>query len=597
MNKETNNLSIWKMIHILLPKVVSVSPLLFIFNSLLFVLDRSFFVISVWRMQILFDSVNNLAQHKGSLKSAIIALIIYAFVKILGQVINGLVNFSAEAYDQKAYGKLSYTINLKMGKLDPISFENTDTLEKINKSYSGIRASLAFVNTTTDIVFQYIPYFVFMGIYLFKLNSKLIIILPVIFLPVIITYFIRIRVFSKLEDQSAPLRRKADYYEKTLVSREYLKETRILGASTYFIRLFKEALNSLNNLNFKADLKINLIDIGTRFSSLIGYIAVLWILFGSLIRRQISIGAFSAIFASIGTLFGVMEEVMYGRIGEYSRNIPKMKNYLEFLELPGRQSYEKVKNNTFHGDIELKNVSFAYPNTNVKAVENINLTIKKGETIAIVGENGSGKSTLIRLIIGLYLPQSGEVFHDGKSTKDVLADNLFNNISGIFQNYQKYQLSLLDNIIISEWDNNSNPNKDVDSIIEQANIEINTDKFPDRYNTILSREFNGVDLSIGEWQHIAIARGLYRAHELIILDEPTSAIDPLEETKIYEKFNKISKDKTTFIVTHRLGSIKFADRILLMKNGSIIGSGTHDELLLTCEFYRNMWESQSQYYK
>lgn len=216
--------------------------------------------------------------------------------------------------------------------------------------------------------------------------------------------------------------------------------------------------------------------------------------------------------------------------------------------------------------------------------------------MALVGENGSGKSTLIRLITGLYLPQSGMVMHNNKSTMEFTPKSLFTGISGVFQKYQRYQLSLCNNIIISDIYAESNYKENINSATVKAGIEPNADIFPDGYGTILSREFDGVDLSGGQWQRVAIARGFYRQHDLIVLDEPTAAIDPVEETKIYKRFAEIAKNNTAVVVTHRLGSIKFADRIIVMQKVRIVGVGSHEELLSICPLYIKMWESQSQYY-
>ncbi|MGH4126004.1 MAG: ABC transporter ATP-binding protein [Clostridium sp.] len=547
-------------------------------------------------MQRLFDSVTDLAANKGTLKAAVLALILLSAVKVLEQIASGVANFIGETYDVKTTGKLSHIINMKMARLDPICFENTEILDDINKSYLGVKFAKNFINTITDIMTLYVPYFLFMGVYLFTLKPILAASLLLVFFPVLLTQLLRVKVFAELEDDSATLRRKGQYYENCLADREYLKETRILGACPYFMRLLKETLVQMNHLKWKAEVKTNLIELSMKMVSLAGYLGILWMLFDALMMQQITVGAFAAVFASVGSMFNMMEDVICGRLGYYAENFGKIQNYLRFLDLPERGEDEKIQGKTFHGDIILEDVSFSYPLSNRNAVENVNLTIHSGETIAVVGENGSGKSTLIRLCAGLYLPKNGRVLHNNKSTKDFTPSALFTGISGVFQKYQRYQLSLSDNITMSEMEADSKTQKDIKNATTQAGIETNTEIFPNGYDTMLSREFDGVDLSGGQWQKVAIARGFYREHELIILDEPTAAIDPVEETKIYKRFAEIAKDKTAVVVTHRLGSIKFADRIVVMKEGRIVGIGTHDKLLSNCRLYADMWEAQAQYY-
>ena len=156
-------------------------------------------------------------------------------------------------------------------------------------------------------------------------------------------------------------------------------------------------------------------------------------------------------------------------------------------------------------------------------------------------------------------------------------------------------MTLKNNICISDAGRDTE-DEELDLIVRMAGLDVTERSFDSGYETMLSREFGGVDLSGGQWQRVAIARGFYRIHQIIVLDEPTAAIDPLEETKIYNRFAEISKDKTAIIVTHRLGSVKLADRIVVMDKGKIVGIGTHSDLVLECPKYREMWTAQAQYY-
>jgi ATP-binding cassette subfamily B protein len=224
------------------------------------------------------------------------------------------------------------------------------------------------------------------------------------------------------------------------------------------------------------------------------------------------------------------------------------------------------------------------------------MEIKDGETIAVVGENGSGKSTLVKLLIGLYEPSCGNVMYGDTDINEINTKSINVNTSGVFQNYIKYQMELFDNIIISDY--RKNPSTEyLDSICNMVGINPYTSKFPKTYNTMLSREFDGVDLSGGQWQRIAIARAYYRGHNLIILDEPTSAIDPIEEANIYNQFMNISRGKTSIIVTHRLGSVRLADKIVVLSNSQIAEIGTHEELMGINGIYHKMVKAQSHWYK
>lgn len=414
-----------------------------------------------------------------------------------------------------------------------------------------------------------------------------------VFIPTAASQLIRAKVFAKSEDKSAPVRREYDYYESCIAGREYYKETRLLGGFAFFNNLYLEALDILQKIKYKATMKTNLIELVMQIFTVIGYFGVLLMLFHALMNQEISIGVFAAVVDSIGRLYGMMTYLIRDEIGDMAKNVGTIENYLNFLEMDERKSATDVK--LEWGDISLENVSFSYPNSEVCAVKNASLTLKRGETIAIVGENGSGKSTLIRLITGLYLPKRGRVKVSGFDTNDIPQKTLYENTTAVFQKYQRYQMTLKENITISQ--NNKDYEKStLDNVCEVAGINKDDSTFTDGYETMLSREFGGVDLSGVQWQRIAIARGLFRSHNLIVLDEPTAAIDPYEETRIYNRFAEISKDKSAIIVTHRLGSAKIADRIVVMKNGEIEETGTHNELIHSGKEYARLYTAQEQWY-
>ncbi len=468
---------------------------------------------------------------------------------------------------------------------------------------TSIRQNSAFwyVYNVLAILTFYIPYFVFMGWYLFSLKPILASAIVIIFLPTALAQLLRVKVFSHLEDASAPVRREYEYYETCMAGREYFKETRILGSFSYFKKLYQESLISLQKLKFKATMRSNLFELAMRTVTVGGYCTILWMLYDALMKQEVTVGAFAAVFNSIGMLYNVMEEVICRHIGEMAANTGSIRNYLNFLAMEERTGQRQDAPDW--GDIVLENVSFSYPagkkedgtTEPVKyAVKNVSLTLHKGETLAVVGENGSGKSTLIRLMAGLYLPGEGTVKKNGIDTRELAMAALTGKTSAVFQKFQRYQMTLAENIVIGDPGKDWGKNR-LDSVCAMAGTD--PDAFPKGYDTMLSREFDGIDLSGGQWQRVAIARGFFRSHDLIILDEPTAAIDPYEETRIYNRFAEIARDKSAVIVTHRLGSVRLADRILVMKDGEAVQLGTHEELITREGEYKRLYEAQEQWYK
>lgn len=334
--------------------------------------------------------------------------------------------------------------------------------------------------------------------------------------------------------------------------------------------------------------------IALRFMLLSGYVGTIIMLFYYLFQGEIGVGAFAAVFSSLDQMFDTMDGVFNYQIGSITRNFGAAQNYYTFLNLKEREGTDPGA--IERGNIELNGVSFTYPNSSKPALKDINLTVRKGETIAIVGVNGSGKSTLTRLLSGLYLPDKGRMFVDGRDASEIAPSRLYRGVSAVFQRYQSYKMSVDENVRISETGKTAANEAVVRDVLEKADFPLDNGKLTEGLNTMLGKDFGGIDLSGGQWQRLAIARGLYRDHELIILDEPTAAIDPLEEADIYRKFAEISRDKTAFIVTHRLGSAQIADRIIVMDSGRIEDMGTHEELMQREGKYREMYHAQAKWY-
>jgi len=588
------NIRLFRAFITMLPKMVRVSPGLFSIWMISAIVQGIIIGLLAPVMQLFFDRATDYAAGKAGLPFVVVGLVLLGVVQVGRSAINGFVYFCMTIYYQKADGILSMELHDKINKIAPICFEDTRILDDMNKALQGKEEAVLFTGNILNTFTFYLPYFVIMSVYLFRVKPILVVSLVLVFLPVFLTQIFRTKIFAKAEDESAPIRRKIDYYESCMSGREYFKETRILGAFPYFRKLYADSLALLNKLSFRAATKSDLMKFGVQMLSLGGYVGILLLLLDGLMKEEISVGAFAAIFASVDTMFQLMGQLISDKWGAIARDFGRAQHYLRFLQMPARGGMDVEMPADF--DIALRDVSFAYPNATRNAVEAVSLTIKDGETFALVGENGSGKTTLVRLITGLYLPDEGEVLYGEASTGEVSMASLFKNTSAVFQKFQRYQMTLRENVGISDVDSMAG-DADLDAISAQSGLDKDDRSFSDGYDTMLSREFDGVDLSGGQWQRIAIARAFFRRHKLIVLDEPTAAIDPIEETKVYKRFAEISRDKTAIIVTHRLGSVKLADRIVVMKQGRLVEQGTHEELISHNGEYTRLYQSQEQWYK
>jgi ATP-binding cassette subfamily B protein len=247
--------------------------------------------------------------------------------------------------------------------------------------------------------------------------------------------------------------------------------------------------------------------------------------------------------------------------------------------------------------IQFDQVQFRYPNSSRPLLEDISLTIRAGETVALVGENGAGKTTLIKLLCRLYDPTSGRITLDGIDLRQFETTALRREISVVFQDYAHYNLTARENIGFG--DVNRLPDQDeIRSAAKTAGADKAIASLPYGYDTTLGKEFEeGEELSIGEWQKVALARAFLRQAQIIVLDEPTSALDAQAEHQIFEQFRQLTEGRTAILISHRLSSVKLADRIYVLKEGRIVESGTHNELLLLKGSYARLFEIQAQYYR
>jgi len=401
------------------------------------------------------------------------------------------------------------------------------------------------------------------------------------------------------ERQRTPKEREASYLNWMLTRDGYAKEIRLFDLASLFKERFRNTQSQILREKVNLQSKRSASELFTLSSAicvsfgLLGYLAL------RTAQGLMSLGDLVMFYAAVQRGQILLRQVLYSVADLYEDNL-FLSNLYEFLELKPKlkeTSHPKLLNQRLKTGIVFDQVSFQYPGDLKPVLEDINLTIRPGEHIALVGENGAGKTTLVKLLCRLYDPTSGAITLDGVDIRDYSTKQLRRNISVVFQDFARYQLTARENIWLGNIDVPPN-GKRLGAAVSKAGADGVISQLANGYDTILGKWFEGgQELSAGEWQKIAIARAFLHDGQIIVLDEPGSALDPKAEYEIFEQFHQLVKGKTAVLISHRLATVKMANRIYVLKTGRIVEFGTHNELLRQRGAYAWMFETQARRYR
>ncbi|MCL2591907.1 MAG: ABC transporter ATP-binding protein/permease [Defluviitaleaceae bacterium] len=426
---------------------------------------------------------------------------------------------------------------------------------------------------------------------LYMFNPFLCLIIIIAPIPTLYTTYIGNKLKHKLIIDSRTMLREAEYYEN-LIKDISVKEIKTMNLFSFFFFKWKTVIDNYSLKERKNQFYLFLLGI---FNSVISNsVNVIAIAFAILLMMQgrLSIGALSAIMILVSTIVN-NTSVLFTSIANFISKKNEASKFFDFIDL----DEQNLKNEAHFKDIidmnilDVKNVSYRYPLTHEYRINKVNFTMKKGEKLAFIGENGAGKTTFVKLITGMLEPSIGEILINGEKSKDINYTDKYNSISAVFQDPARFNsFTIGENVFLGDVDKTCNEDE-IDIAMEFAGLT-NINK-----NTLLGKDINGTDLSGGQWQKTALARAYYRNRNFIVLDEPTSNLDPFIESEILEKYIKMTKDKTVIIITHRISAASLADRIVVFKNGKIIEDGKHEQLLSLNGEYAKLYYTQMRLYE
>jgi len=497
-------------------------------------------------------------------------------------------------------GFIDLTITKKLTELDPATFENPEfqsTVAQLEGIKGTLQMHLVRFTSLLDAIFKFVTAAI-------VVSATFPWLAPLIILATIPSYLawdrFRIKTWPYYVEKKSIVTRVTQYVKNLLSSDSTSKEAAIFQTGPVLLDKIKKE----QTVYFKDFAHVN--------DPWVGNILIARILqFGAFVYTQylnlvkvfgggLSVGQFTLVFQQSLNLTLSAEEILnqYSSISARNKYLDK---FFEFLNT------EKVIKSPIHPTaipakprppiIEFKNVSFRYPNTERLILDNFDLRIVSGEKIALVGENGAGKTTLIKLLLRFYDVVEGEILIDGVNIKDVDLAQWHKQIGALFQDFIKYQFTFKENVYFGDLTHGMEE-KMLREAIEKSGADKYLDTLPDKYDQVLGKMFEGgIDLSGGQWQKLALARAFYRNAPVLILDEPTSAIDAKAEYEIFQNVQKLQKDKTVIIISHRFSTVRNADRILVLDEGRIIEEGDHEKLMKKKGLYAELFNLQAQGYK
>ena len=386
--------------------------------------------------------------------------------------------------------------------------------------------------------------------------------------------------------------RKLQYILDILSNKDMLYELKIYSAVKYLVEKWKRIAKKVFKVRLDTIMRAQKYFIVTTLMFVLWMVCVTWLMIERLINNDLDLGFFTAFIASIGSVASI-SNMLSNELTFICRQSMEIEKYEQFMRYDEKADGKK----DICGDgviICFDNVTFKYPGTEKIILDDLSFTLDAGKRIALVGENGAGKSTIVKLILRLYKPDSGHIYINGVDINDVKQKDIAKIFGVIFQDYMRYEMTLRENVAMGSVEYMDDDKALIGALKQSMYGDVSSEELDQNLGKLSDM---GIDVSGGQWQKIAFARALIGNSKCIILDEPTAALDPLTECRIYEAFNMIIEDKGSIMISHRLASAKLADDIIVIKDGKCAERGNHDELINMNGIYAHMYKVQSEWYK
>ena len=523
----------------------------------------------------------------------------YTFTMAIAIFVITIVKTVLENIDRKQLEKTTHQIKKHLG--ESIMKFNYEDLES---PYMRDFISLA-ENSQVFEILRHITGLVNSAMIVISYTTTILAINPLTILFIIFILMLKVlidkarrRIRFKVRNDYAPIIRKVQYYNTIIKDAQCGKEIRVNSLENWIIekyqRIWQDEYKTIYIDNTNDNEKLNgFVNITSALKDAIVYLFLTY----KVVFCGMNVGDFSFYLSAVNTFFSRMEDIS-GNISELMNCGAFVENFRFCIDQSEKiKKTQKAIHLPFSSNyiIEFIDVSFKYPGSENLVLKNINLILRQGESLSVVGMNGAGKTTFVKLLCRLYTPTGGEILINGIPLKDIPFNEYSKIIAAVFQDYKLFAFSFKENIQMDCIKDD----KYLYSVIEESGLSERVDKLPHGIDTYLYKEFDpdGVELSGGEGQKLAIARALYKNTPIVVLDEPTSALDPIAEYEIYSRFHILAKGKTAIFISHRLSSTRFTDKVAVFEAGEIKEYGSHSELInVENGIYKKMYELQAKHY-
>lgn len=578
-----------------------------IFISIWIVLGAVTSYMAVFNEKFLNGAADFLSGKEHGFETAVFWLFIWGGTELLISIID----FFFERITNRMWLEVGFfqekNIVKKVLKLRLSYFDSTEAQKKISQVKHGFSGKMEYVIHCALSIIRFVVTFITALIIVWNTDWRIALIIIAATIPTLFLRRYQTEQQYKMNQWSSFEGQMQRYLALVLTKRKYVKEMRFYQLYDYVEGKYDESVLKV----YKEQVKLIRRSLYTEFASGLltnGSIAVALALISiAIFHGDAKIGAFMLIYNSVRNMQSALQQAAsmadyISSEGRYLEDYETVMNYeeenMEPVSNPGTKSENKhIADRDADVEITFDHVTFSYPGSEREVIRDLSLTIKPGEKIAIVGENGSGKSTFVALLTGLYSPTNGRILINGKDIQDNLAF-LREKISCTMQDFLHYNSTITENVQIGDL-SHSHETGDAEAALRKADLSEYVNFLEKKGDTYLGNIHEGsMDLSGGQWQKLAMARNLYKEQaKIMLLDEPTAALDPLAESRLYKEFAALTQDKTVLLISHRLGVTKIVDRVLVFDNGKIAEDGTHEELYSADRLYTKMYNAQMQWYQ